>query len=194
MPEPPPADPVAARPPLPEAPSKLAATVTVNGRPYTRTVEPRLLLVDFLRNELGLTGTHVGCDTTNCGACTVHLDGRSVKSCTLFAVQADGRAVRTVEGLATGERGAWGRGRLHPLQQAFHDAHALQCGYCTPGMLMSALYLLERQPRPSREQIKRAIAGNLCRCTGYEFIIEAIELAAARLAGDEGTTAAGEAS
>jgi aerobic carbon-monoxide dehydrogenase small subunit len=189
-----PAEPVGARPPLPDAPSKLDVTVTVNGRLYTCTVEPRLLLVDFLRNELGLTGTHVGCDTTNCGACTIHLDGRSVKSCTLFAVQADGRAVRTVEGLAMGERGVGGRGNLHPLQQAFHDAHALQCGYCTPGMLMSALYLLERQPRPSREQIKRAIAGNLCRCTGYEFIVDAIELAAARLAGAEGGPAVGEAS
>ncbi len=189
-----PAEPVGASPPLPDFPSKLDVTVTVNGRPYTRTIEPRLLLVDFLRNELGLTGTHVGCDTTNCGACTAHLDGRSVKSCTLFAVQADGRTVRTVEGLARGEREAWGSGGLHPLQQAFHDAHALQCGYCTPGMLMSALYLLEREPRPNREHIKRAIAGNLCRCTGYEFIVEAIELAAARLAGDDDGPAAGEAS
>ena len=174
-----------------EAPAKLAITVTVNGRAYTRTVEPRLLLVDFLRNELGLTGTHIGCDTTNCGACTVHLDGRSVKSCTVFAVQADGRAVRTVEGLASppappdlgGGEGTATEAALHPLQQAFHEAHALQCGYCTPGMLMSALYLLERNPKPSREQIKRAIADNLCRCTGYVFVVDAIELAARRMRG-----------
>jgi aerobic carbon-monoxide dehydrogenase small subunit len=152
----------------------LRITVNVNGREYTRTVEPRLLLVDFLRTEVGLTGTHVGCDTTNCGACTVHLDGRPVKSCTQFAVQADGRGVRTVEGLAAD-------GALHPLQQAFHEAHGLQCGYCTPGMLMSALHLLERNPAPSRDEIKRAIAGNLCRCTGYLFIVEAVELAARRL-------------
>jgi carbon-monoxide dehydrogenase small subunit len=152
----------------------LRITVEVNGRQYTRTVEPRLLLVDFLRTEVGLTGTHVGCDTTNCGACTVHLDGRPVKSCTQFAVQADGRAVRTVEGLAAD-------GALHPLQQAFHEAHGLQCGYCTPGMLMSALHLLERNPAPSRDEIKRAIAGNLCRCTGYHFIVDAVELAARRL-------------
>src|SRR4051812_44915382 len=177
--------------------------VTVNGRTYTRTVEPRLLLVDFLRDELGLSGTHIGCDTTSCGACTVHLDGRAVKSCTLFAVQADDRAVRTVEGLAPapsplsrragppsegtssplplGEGGGKGAslptaGALHPLQQAFHESHALQCGYCTPGMLMSALYLLERNPTPTRDEIKRAIAGNLCRCTGYQFIVDAIAL------------------
>src|SRR3712207_3885693 len=154
---------------------QLTIDVTVNGQRHTRTVPARLLLVDFLRNELGLTGTHIGCDTTTCGACTIHLDGRSVKSCTLFAVQADGRAVRTVEGLAGPD--------LHPLQQAFHEAHALQCGYCTPGMLMSALYLLERNPNPSRDEIKRAIAGNLCRCTGYHFIVDAVELAARRLRG-----------
>jgi carbon-monoxide dehydrogenase small subunit len=201
-----PAEPTGARQPLPELPSRVDITLTVNGHPYTRSVEPRLLLVDLLRNELGLTGTHIGCDTTTCGACTVHLDGRSVKSCTLFAVQADSRAVRTAEGLATpgkppvplmgkGGRplpGVNGEGVLHPLQQAFHEAHALQCGYCTPGMIMSALYLLERHPRPSREQIKRAIAGNLCRCTGYEFIVEAIALAAERLAAGEARPAAGE--
>ena len=201
-----PAEPTGGRQPLPELPSRVDVTLTVNGRSYTRSVEPRLLLVDLLRNELGLTGTHIGCDTTTCGACTVHLDGRSVKSCTLFAVQADGRAVRTVEGLATPGKppvplmgkgagpcqGLTGEGVLHPLQQAFHEAHALQCGYCTPGMLMSALYLLERHPRPSREQIKRAIAGNLCRCTGYEFIVEAIALAAERLAAGEAHPGAGE--
>jgi aerobic carbon-monoxide dehydrogenase small subunit len=185
--------------------------ITVNGRTYTRTVEPRLLLVDFLRDELGLTGTHIGCDTTSCGACTVHLDGRAVKSCTLFAVQADDRAVRTVEGLAPAPSPLGGRDEpgsertstalseaegaaqgaslpttsaLHPLQQAFHESHALQCGYCTPGMLMSALHLLERNPAPTRDEIKRAIAGNLCRCTGYQFIVDAIALAAARLRGE----------
>src|SRR3954451_11101302 len=183
--------------------------VTVNGRTYTRTVEPRLLLVDFLRDELGLSGTHIGCDTTSCGACTVHLDGRAVKSCTLFAVQADDRAIRTVEGLAPAPSPPGGRdgpgnertalapgegsgagaslptaGALHPLQQAFHESHALQCGYCTPGMLMSALYLLERNPAPTRDEIKRTIAGNLCRCTGYQFMVDAIALAGARLRGE----------
>jgi carbon-monoxide dehydrogenase small subunit len=150
--------------------------VTVNGREHTRTVEPRLLLIDFLRNELGLTGSHIGCDTTSCGACTIHLDGRSVKSCTLFAVQADGAEILTVEGLARGET-------LHPLQQAFHERHGLQCGYCTPGMLMSALALLQDNPTPSRDEIKRAIAGNLCRCTGYRFIVESIEEAARKMGG-----------
>ncbi|HZU07219.1 MAG TPA: (2Fe-2S)-binding protein [Chloroflexota bacterium] len=165
-----------------EAPAeRLTITVWVNGQAYTRTVPARLLLVDFLRNELGLTGTHIGCDTSTCGACTVHVDGRSVKACTMFAVQADGRAVRTVEGLAHPTEGGPGERELHPLQQAFHEAHALQCGYCTPGMLMSALYLLEHNPNPTRDEIKRAIAGNLCRCTGYHFIIDAIELAAARM-------------
>ena len=156
---------------------KKTITVTVNGVAYTREVEPRLLLVDFLRNELGLTGTHIGCDTTNCGACTVHVDGRSVKSCTMFAVQADGLHVRTIEGLAQG-------GQLHPIQEAFHEAHALQCGYCTPGMIMSALFLLEQTPAPTTEEIKRAIAGNLCRCTGYRFIVEAIDRAARRMRGE----------
>ena len=148
--------------------------VTVNGQTYVREVESRLLLIDFLRTDLGLTGSHVGCDTTSCGACTVHVDGRAVKSCTMFAVQADGREVLTVEGLAQGET-------LHPVQQAFHDAHALQCGYCTPGMLMSAVALLAETPSPTREQIKRAIAGNLCRCTGYHFVVDAIEAAARTL-------------
>lgn len=165
-------------------PNKMTITVTVNGRQYTRQVEPRMLLVDFLRNELGLTGTHIGCDTSSCGACTVHLDGRSVKACTMFAVQADGRQVRTVEGLAKD-------GVLHPLQQAFHERHGLQCGYCTPGMLMSALYLLETNPAPTRDEIKRAIAGNLCRCTGYTFIVDSIELAARWMRGESGPAAAG---
>jgi aerobic carbon-monoxide dehydrogenase small subunit len=148
--------------------------VTVNGQEYVREVESRLLLIDFLRNELRLTGSHIGCDTTSCGACTVHLDGRSVKSCTLFAVQADGAEILTVEGLASGEA-------LHPLQQAFHEKHGLQCGYCTPGMLMSGFALLNENPSPSRDEIKRAIAGNLCRCTGYLFIVESIEEGAAKL-------------
>jgi carbon-monoxide dehydrogenase small subunit len=149
--------------------------VTVNGQTYTREVEPRLLLIDFVRNELGLTGSHIGCDTTTCGACTIHVDGRAVKSCTMFAVQANGSELLTVEGLANGDQ-------LHPVQQAFHEKHGLQCGYCTPGMLMSAVALLKDTPRPSREQIKRAIAGNLCRCTGYHFVVESIEEAARKLA------------
>ena len=132
-------------------------------------------MIDFLRNDLGLTGSHIGCDTTTCGACTIHVDGRSVKSCTMLAVQADGCELLTVEGLATGDV-------LHPLQQAFHEKHGLQCGYCTPGMLMSALALLNQTPSPTREQIKRAIAGNLCRCTGYHFVVESIEEAARKLA------------
>jgi aerobic carbon-monoxide dehydrogenase small subunit len=155
-------------------PAEHTIRVTVNGCEYTRTVEPRLLLIDFLRNDLGLTGSHIGCDTTTCGACTIHLDGRSVKSCTMFAVQADGAEILTVEGLARG-------GSLHPLQQAFHERHGLQCGYCTPGMLMSALALLQDNPSPTRDEIKRAIAGNLCRCTGYHFIVESIEEAARKM-------------
>ena len=156
-------------------PARHLVHITVNDQVHSREVEPRLLLIDFLRNELGLTGSHIGCDTTSCGACTVHVDGRPVKSCTMFAVQADGSEVLTVEGLTQGEN-------LHPLQQAFHDKHGLQCGYCTPGMLLSALALLNETPSPTREQIKRAIAGNLCRCTGYHFIIESIEEAARKLA------------
>ena len=156
-------------------PTRHLVQLTVNGRPYSREVESRLLLIDFLRNELGLTGSHIGCDTTNCGACTVHVDGRPVKSCTMFAVQADGAKVLTVEGLANGDE-------LHPVQQAFHDKHGLQCGYCTPGMLMSAVALLNETSSPTRAQIKRAIAGNLCRCTGYHYIVESIEEAARKLA------------
>jgi aerobic carbon-monoxide dehydrogenase small subunit len=152
----------------------LPVTLDVNGKRRTETVEARLLLVDFLRDVLGLTGTHIGCDTSTCGACTVLLDGRSVKSCTMFAAQASGSAVRTVEGLAA-------NGELHPVQRAFHECHALQCGYCTPGMLLSAVTLLERNPAPHRAEITRAIAGNLCRCTGYAPIVDAIELAARRL-------------
>jgi carbon-monoxide dehydrogenase small subunit len=146
--------------------------LTVNGRSVEEDVEPRLLLVQFLRDRLGLTGTHVGCDTSNCGACTVHVDGEAVKSCTVLAVQADGTAVTTIEGLAED-------GELHPLQQAFHEEHALQCGYCTPGMIMSAAYLLEQNPDPSEQEVRLGLEGNLCRCTGYQNIVNAV-LAAAK--------------
>jgi xanthine dehydrogenase iron-sulfur cluster and FAD-binding subunit A len=159
----------------PRVQQRTSVQVAVNGKTYTREVEPRLLLIDFVRNELGLTGSHIGCDTTTCGACTIHVNGRAVKSCTMFAVQANGSELLTVEGLANGDQ-------LHPVQQAFHEKHGLQCGYCTPGMLMSAVALLKETPRPSREQIKRAIAGNLCRCTGYHFVVESIEEAARKLA------------
>jgi len=148
--------------------------VTVNGSVREADVEPRLLLVHFIREVLGLTGTHIGCDTTNCGACTVLLDGRAVKSCTIFAVQADGRAVMTVEGLAQD-------GQLHPIQEAFHQQHGLQCGFCTPGMMMTAYALLQRLPDPTEEQIRWGISGNLCRCTGYVNIVAAIKDAAGRL-------------
>lgn len=145
--------------------------VTVNGQKYCRQVEPRLLLVEFIREELNLTGTHIGCDTSYCGACTVELDGKPVKSCTMFAVQADGCEVTTVEGLAK-------EGKLHPLQQSFSEHHGLQCGYCTPGMLMSSHALLEENPTADRKAIKKAIAGNVCRCTGYQNIIKAVEAVA----------------
>ena len=145
--------------------------VTVNGQPETAEVEPRLLLVHFLRDTLGLTGTHVGCDTSNCGACTVHLDGQAVKSCTILAVQADGAEVRTIEGMANGTD-------LHPLQEGFWAEHGLQCGYCTPGMIMAAADLLERNPDPSEDEIRDGLAGNLCRCTGYHNIVKAVQHAA----------------
>ena len=145
--------------------------VTVNGKSYPREVEARLLLVDFLREELDLTGTHIGCDTSYCGACTVLLNGASVKSCTVFAVQADQGEVLTVEGLEQD-------GHLHPLQQAFADHYGLQCGYCTPGLLLSAYHLLAKNPHPSEPQIRKAIAGNTCRCTGYQNILKAIQAAA----------------
>jgi carbon-monoxide dehydrogenase small subunit len=147
-------------------------TVEVNGVSYERDVEARRLLVHFLRDDLELTGTHVGCDTGNCGACTVLLDGQAVKSCMVLAIQADGAKLETVEGLA-------GDGELHPLQQAFGAHHALQCGYCTPGMLMSAKYLLDSNPEPTENEIRKAIQGNICRCTGYVNIVEAIKSAAA---------------
>jgi len=150
--------------------------LTVNGKPVEREVENRLLLVDLLRDRLDLTGTHVGCDTSQCGACVVLLDGRAVKSCTMLAVQADGRSVTTIEGLAEGEA-------LHPIQQAFVDCHGLQCGFCTPGMVLTAASLLAETPQPSDEQIRHALDGSLCRCTGYVNIVAAVRQAAATMAG-----------
>jgi aerobic carbon-monoxide dehydrogenase small subunit len=152
-------------------------TVTVNGQPRTAEVEPRLLLVHFLRERLGLTGTHVGCDTTSCGACTVLLDGLPIKSCTYFAVQADGREVTTVEGLAR-------NGQLHPIQQGFREEHGLQCGFCTPGMMLVSKALLEEDPDPTEERIRWAISGNLCRCTGYQNIVKAVQWAAGQMQGE----------
>jgi carbon-monoxide dehydrogenase small subunit len=149
----------------------MRVSITVNDQLLTHDVEPRLLLVHFLRDHCGLTGTHVGCETSLCGACTVQIGGKAVKSCTVFAVQADGDSVFTVEGLA-------GEGALHPMQRAFWDAHGLQCGFCTPGMMMTAVQLLAETPRPTREQIAHGLKGNLCRCTGYTHIIDAVERAA----------------
>ena len=151
--------------------AKREVTVTVNGEQYRREVEPRMLLVDFLREAVGLTGTHVGCDTSNCGACTVLMEGRSIKSCTFLAVAADGRDIMTIEGLTQ-------NGDLHPIQKAFWENHGLQCGYCTPGMILSAVYLLSKNPNPTEVQIRRGIAGNVCRCTGYQGIVDSIEKAA----------------
>ena len=149
--------------------------LTVNGRRTELDVEPRQLLVFALREQLGLTGTNVGCDTSTCGACTVHLDGRSVKSCTVLAVQADGHEVTTIEGLASD-------GELHPLQRAFQENHALQCGYCTPGMIMAAASLLADDPDPSEHEIRHGLEGNLCRCTGYHNIVKAVQAAAGEAA------------
>ena len=153
---------------------KKAVLINVNGTVRRSEVEPRLLLVHYLRDVLGLTGTHVGCETSLCGACTVLLDGQAVKSCTVFAVQADGSEVTTIEGLA-------GDGGLHPVQEGFWERHGLQCGYCTPGMIMAAAQLLERNPSPTREEIRHGLDGNLCRCTGYQHIVEAVEYAAKKL-------------
>lgn len=149
-------------------------TITINGEKVTREVSARTLLVHFIREDVGLTGTHIGCDTTSCGACTVNLNGQAVKSCTMFAVQADGAAVETVEGLAK-------NGALHPLQEGFWEKHGLQCGFCTPGMLMSARAFLAQHPNPTDDEIRHGISGNLCRCTGYNKIVEAIQFAAAKL-------------
>ena len=147
-------------------------TVTVNEKDYRREVEPRMLLSDFLRHELGLTGTHVGCEHGVCGACTILIDGESARSCLMFAVQADGHNITTVEGLATD------KDNLHPLQQAFWEAHGLQCGYCTPGILMTMIPFLKQNPDPSEDEIRHALSGNLCRCTGYQHIVDAVKLAA----------------
>jgi carbon-monoxide dehydrogenase small subunit len=149
--------------------------VSVDGTSYVDEVEPRLLLVQYLREQLGKTGTVVGCDTTNCGACTVHLDGRSVKSCTMLAVQADGHEVTTIEGIADGDT-------LHPVQQAFHECHALQCGFCTPGMIMQSIDLLNENPHPTEQEVRDGLEGNLCRCTGYQNIVAAVKLAGERIA------------
>jgi aerobic carbon-monoxide dehydrogenase small subunit len=153
-----------------------AITVTVNGEKHQHDVEPRLLLVHYLREVLSLTGTHIGCDTSQCGACTVFFNGASVKSCTMFAVQADGGDVLTVEGIAT-------NGELHPIQEGFWEEHGLQCGFCTPGMIISSYQLLKDNPNPSEEQIRRAIDGNLCRCTGYQHIVNAVASAARKRKG-----------
>lgn len=154
----------------------MKATITTNGVTATHDVEPRLLLVQYLREVLGLTGTHIGCDTTSCGACTVMLNGLAVKSCTVLAVQADGGKILTVEGLAQD-------GRLHPIQEAFWEEHGLQCGFCTPGMMLTALQIIERHPQPTDEEIRRGLEGNLCRCTGYHNIVNAVKHAAHEMAG-----------
>jgi aerobic carbon-monoxide dehydrogenase small subunit len=162
---------VADRPPVP-----IGVSLRVNGRQYTEVVPPRLLLSDFLRHRLGLTGTHVGCEHGVCGACTILLDGEAVRSCLLLAVQADGAEIATVEGLADPD------GRLHPVQQAFHEEHALQCGFCTPGFLLSVVAFLRDVPSPTDDQIREALAGNLCRCTGYQNIVRAVRRASELLA------------
>lgn len=155
-------------------------TLTVNGETHSLEVEPRMLLVHLIRDRLNLTGTHIGCDTTSCGACTVIMDGRAVKSCTVFAVQANGRNVETIEGVAQD-------GQLHPLQEGFWERHGLQCGYCTPGMIMTAKAFLAQNPNPSEDEIRWAISGNLCRCTGYVKIVEAIQYAADKMGAEEAT-------
>ena len=157
----------------------MRVSVVVNGRQVERDVEPRTLLVHFLREELDLTGTNIGCETSLCGACTILMDGKSVKSCTQLAVQADGTSVTTIEGLA-------GEGGLHPLQQSFWDNHGLQCGYCTPGMILAAVGLLQDNPTPSEEEIRKGLKGNLCRCTGYHNIVKAVHAAGQAMAGQEG--------
>jgi len=159
---------------MPEPATGVSIQVRVNGKLHPREVEPRKLLVEFIREDLELTGTHIGCDTTYCGACTVLMNGAAVKSCTVFAVQADGAEITTVEGLEK-------NGDLHPIQRAFGDCYGLQCGYCTPGLMISALQLLKDNPTPNQEQIRKAIAGNTCRCTGYQNIFKAIENAAAKM-------------
>jgi carbon-monoxide dehydrogenase small subunit len=157
----------------------MQVTLTVNGKSYSRDVEPRLLLVDFLRDGLGLTGTNVGCDTSQCGACMVHLDGVAVKSCTVLAVQADGSEVTTIEGIASD-------GALHPLQQAFWDQHGLQCGFCTPGMIMTAVKLIDGNGDLTSEQIRHGLEGNICRCTGYQNIVKAVQAASQAIRSEAG--------
>ena len=153
---------------------KKSITININGTNYTHDVEPRLLLIHYLREVVGLTGPHIGCETSICGACTVSVDGKAVKSCAMFAVQADGSEVITIEGLAA-------NGKLHPVQQAFWEEHGLQCGYCTPGMIMVSKQLLERNPSPSESEIRHGLEGNLCRCTGYQHIVAAVKAAAGKM-------------
>ncbi|MEX2146832.1 MAG: (2Fe-2S)-binding protein [Candidatus Rokuibacteriota bacterium] len=155
---------------------KLPVKMTINGQSYSHEVEARLLLVHYIREQIGLTGTHVGCDTSQCGACTISMNGQAVKSCTLFAVQADGATITTIEGLAK-------NGDLHPIQMGFWEKHGLQCGFCTPGMIMAAQQLLERYPTPTEDQIRHQLEGNLCRCTGYHNIVKAIQWASEQMAG-----------
>jgi carbon-monoxide dehydrogenase small subunit len=156
------------------APAKVAINVTVNGKAHAAEVEPRTLLVHFLREQLGLTGTHIGCDTSSCGACVVHLNGQSVKSCTILAVQADGSDILTIEGLGSTDN-------LHPVQEGFWENHGLQCGYCTPGMIMTAVAFLKENPNPSESEIRHALEGNICRCTGYQNIVKSIQWAAEKM-------------
>jgi aerobic carbon-monoxide dehydrogenase small subunit len=158
--------------------SRMQVTMTVNGKAISADVEPRLLLVDFIRNDLGLTGTNIGCDTSQCGSCTVHLDGMAVKSCTVLTAQADGMSITTIEGLAS-------NGELHPMQQAFWDAHGLQCGFCTPGMIMASVKLVDGNSGISDDEVRHGLEGNLCRCTGYENIVKAVKMGAAAMAGGE---------
>jgi carbon-monoxide dehydrogenase small subunit len=153
---------------------KVPVSITVNGKQYDKLVEPRMLLVYFLREELALTGTHIGCDTSSCGACTVHLDGKALKSCTMLAVQANGKSITTIEGMAQ-------NGELHPLQEGFHQEHGLQCGFCTPGMIMTAADMLANNPNPSEEEIREGLEGNFCRCTGYHNIVKSIQHAANKM-------------
>jgi aerobic carbon-monoxide dehydrogenase small subunit len=163
---------------------KVPVSIAVNGKTVERMVEPRMLLIHFLRDEIGLTGPHIGCETTHCGACTVDLDGKSVKSCTIFAVQADGASILTIEGMAAPD------GALHPLQEGFREMHALQCGFCTPGMIMRAYRLLQEIPNPTETEIRFGISGNLCRCTGYQNIVKAIQYAADKMSGAQAKEAA----
>ena len=154
--------------------SKHTVNIEINGSNITREVDSRVLLIHFIREELQMTGTHIGCDTSSCGACTVLMDGRSIKSCTLFTIQANGKSLTTIEGLESG-------GKLHPLQEGFHEEHGLQCGFCTPGMIMRAVEILEKNPNPTEEEIRWGISGNLCRCTGYVNIVKSIQYAAEKM-------------